>query len=271
MRQSNYILMQKILILFVVASALSSCSSDDNNDNPGSVIEKVAFYRDSPNERQWHIKNGLLTNITLSNGTVVEEFTYDSQNRVVKDVQFTNSSASETTIITYNPDSTIKTINGLSCTFNASTQVYAYTDASNFNVNCQVNSNKLAVNYLRTGTNAIEYHMTYTNGNMTSYQKLNSSTADIVKNFQFEGSVIVNPIYNAILPVLKLKSLIDPNFFIDGQSSKSIATGYEVVNSAFHFNYGFISENNLLQIGIEVLDSNNNAVDFYSFADYYYQ
>ena len=263
--------MQKIIILFVVATTLFSCSSDDNNANAGSVIEKVTFYRNSLNERQWHIENGLLTNITLSDGTIAEEFTYDSQNRVVKDVKYANGSVTESSIVAYNSNNTIKSINGSDYTFSNETSTYSHLDAGAFSIACQVNTQMLAINYTRTGTNAVEYHMTYTNGNMTSFQKSNSSTADIVKNFQFQGSAVVNPLYNAIISVLKLKSVTDPNFFIDGQSSKSIATGFDVVNSAYYFNYGFLSEDNLLQIGIEVLDSNNNAVDFYSFADYYYR
>ena len=93
--------MNKLIILFVLATTLLSCSSDDSNTNPDLVLQKVVFYDNSPNEKHWIINNNLLTTITLADGTVVEEFIYDAQNRVIKDTKYTNGVISETNIITY--------------------------------------------------------------------------------------------------------------------------------------------------------------------------
>lgn len=264
--------MHKILTLFVLATTLFSCSSDDSNAPVATVIEKVVFYKNSANEKHWNIENGLLTTITNADGTISEEFTYDAQNRVIRDVKYTNGIASETNTIDYNADNTIKTINSLPYTFNATTQTYDYTYGSNFTISCQVNSDKLAVNFVRTGFNPGEYHMTYANGNMTSFEKSTNETTVTLRNFHFDAGFGSNPIYAATLAVARVKSLTDPSFFIDCQASENLANGFDQGStSPFHFNFGQVPDTKLMQIGVEVLDSNNNAVDFYSFADYYYQ
>ena len=272
--------MNKILTLFVLAVTLFSCSSsDDNNVNTNSILQKVVFYRDSPNERHWNISNNLLTNITLEDGTLAEEFIYDSQNRLIRDVKYTNGVVTETVIISYNSDNTISSINNLPYTYNASTRTYAYSYGSDFTINCSVNQDMLAVDFIRTGTNDGEYHMTYSNGNMASFEKINSGSTEIIKNFHFDN-LLANPLYNAILAVARVKSLTDPNFFIDSVASTNIAGGHDKGPSdPNYYSYGYTSSitNNPthnskdFSIGIEVLDSGNNFVNYYSFADYYYQ
>lgn len=116
--------------------------------------------------------------------------------------------------------------------------------------------------------------MTYSNGNMTSFEKVNNNATDLVKNFRFDAMLGENPIYNSVLAVARVKSLTDPSFFFDSQASKDMANGYDKgTTDPFFYNYGTIPdvESKHLQVGIEVLDSNNNFVEFYSFADYYYQ
>jgi hypothetical protein len=262
--------MQKILLLFVLAATLFSCSSDDGENLP-LVLQKVVFYKGSANERHWNIENGLLANITRADGSVAEAFTYDSQNRVIKEVKYTNGVASETNIITYDSDNKINSINGLGYNFNAATQTYAYSYGSSFTISCEVNADLLATNFTRTGTNAGVYHMTYSNGNMTSFEKTANNTTD-TKNFHFDANFGTNPIYDAVLAVARVKSLTDPNFFIDCQVSKNMANGFDKGSvDPFYYNYGSVPERRLVKIGIEVLDANNNFVDFYSFADYHYQ
>ena len=272
--------MKKIIFLFILATTLFSCTDNDDTITNTSVLQKVVFYRDSPNERQWNISNDLLTNITLADGTIVEEFTYDSHNRVINDTKYTAGLVSEVTTITYNTDNTISTINGLACTFNAATRSYTYSYGSDFTINCEVNSNFLATNFVRTGTNAGEYHMIYASDNMTSFEKTSSGTSEILKNFHFDGGIIVaNPLYNAVLAVARVKSLTDPNFFIDSVASARIAGGFDRGPSdTNYYNFGYASSitspptHNIkdFSIGVEVLDSSNNYVNGYGFAEYYY-
>lgn len=264
--------MKKLFFLFVATAALCSCSSDNDTPATDLVLQKVVFYRNSANERQWNISDGLLKTITLADGTIVEKFTYDNFKRVIKDEKYTNGVVSKTNTITYNDDDTIKTIDGLPYFYNAATKTYTYSYGSNFTINCEVNAAMLAVNFIRGGVGASEYHMTYTNGDMTSFRKVNNGTADTVKNFHFDAAFGFNPMRDALMPVARVKSLTDPEFFVDCQTSKNLANGYDGgSNVPYHFNYGIIPSNKLTEIGIEVLDSNNNFVEFYSFADYHYQ
>ncbi|MCF6128296.1 membrane lipoprotein lipid attachment site-containing protein [Flavobacterium sp. AS60] len=272
--------MKKILFFFITAIALTSCSSESDTVVPPTTLQKVVFYSNTPNERQWNISDDLLRNITLADGTVVEEFIYDSHNRLVSDIKYTGGLVSETTTITYNADNTIQSINGLPYAYNSSTRTYTYSYGSSFTISCQVNSDFLVENFVRTGTDAGEYHMAYSSGDMTSFEKINSGSTEIIKNFHFDGLYGANPLYNAVLAVARVKSLTDPNFFIDGVASTSIAGGYDRGASDNHYySYGYSSStsNNPthndkdFSIGIEVLDNSMNTVGVYSFADYIYQ
>ena len=264
--------MKKFITLFISTLSLLSCSNESKDNINSKKIQKVVFYKNSSNARHWNFTNDLLKNITLADGTLAEEFIYDNKNRVVSNIIYTNGVATETNIITYNTDNTIKSINGLDYAFDTTTQTYTYSYSGTFTITCQVNSDKLAVNYTRTGSNAGEYHLVYTNGNMISFEKSTNGTTDLLKNFHFDGTYGNNPIADAVLPVARIKSLTDPSFFIDNHTSKEMPNGFDKgITSPYYFNYGLIPGTALSQIGIEVLDSNNNFVDFYSFADYYYQ
>lgn len=263
--------MKKLLVLFVLATTLFSCSSDDNTPT-NLVLQKVVFYNNSPNERQWNISNGLLTNITLADGTVVEEFIYDNFNRVVQDIKYSNGLVTETHAITYDDQDIIQSIDALPYTYNPSTKTYAYSYGSNFTILCKVNDDRLAVDFIRTGFMPSEYHMTYAEGDMTSYKKVMNGSTDMVKNFHFDAAFGSNPIYHAVLAVARVKTLTDPGFFVDCQASKNMANGFDGGSGVpYYFNYGIVPDARLMQVGIEVLDANNNAVDFYSFADYHYE
>ncbi|MGC4040364.1 MAG: hypothetical protein QM710_06155 [Flavobacterium sp.] len=265
--------MKKLLMLFVLAATLISCSNNDDNTNTEKVLQKVIFYKNSANEKHWNFSDGLLRNITLADGTIVEEFVYDNQNRVVSDIKYANGIDGESTSVTYNADNTIKSIDGLPYTYNAATRTYAYSYVSNFTINCKVNENGLALDFLREGVGAGEYHMTYSNGNMTSFEKVAGGSIEITKNFNFTGEYFgVNPIYSAVIAVARVKSLTDPSFFVDCQASKDIPNGFDKgASDPNHYNYGAVPDSNLYMVGVEVLDSSNNFVGYYSFADYYYR
>ncbi len=263
--------MKKLLILFVLVTTFFSCSSDDTSSTT-EVLQKVVFYYDSPNERHWNIVNDLLTNITLADGTVVEEFVYDSQNRLIRDIKYSSGLVIGTDIITYNADNTINTINGLPYTFDVATRTYAYSYGSSFTITSQVNSDFLVENFVRTGTDAGEYHMTYANGNMLSFEKATSGTTDVIKNFHFDGLYGVNPLHNAVIAVAKVKSLTDPGFFIESQVSANLANGFDKGSAdPNYYNYGCVFTDRYYQYGVEILDVSNNSIGYYTFATYYFE
>jgi hypothetical protein len=123
--------------------------------------------------------------------------------------------------------------------------------------------------------------MTYANGNMLSFEKINSGSTNLIKNFHFDdASYGVNPLCNAVLAVARVKSLTDPNFLIDGVASTRVAGGFDKGSvDPNYYHYGLASSTTTnpthnikdFSIGVEVLDSSNNAVAVYSFADYIYQ
>lgn len=265
--------MKNIFALLIIASTLFSCSSSD--DSPvvtSKVLQKVVFYKNSASERQWIISNNLLEEIHLADGTLAEDFIYDTQNRVVKDIIYNNGVVSRTIDITYNADGTIKTIDNLPYTYNAATRTYKYSYGSNFTIDCEVNEDRLAVNFVRNGFNPGEYHMAYSNGNMTSFQKITNGTTEVTKNFNYSSTLINNPITDAVMDVARVKSLTDPSFFIDCHASKGLPVGFDKGSAdTNYYNYGAVPGEMHYQVGIEVLDSSNNFVEFYPFADYYYQ
>lgn len=268
--------MKYSIVLLLAVFSLGSCSKDETSvPTTGSGnLQKVVFYHNGPNERHWIIENHLLTKIVLADGTLVEEFLYDNLNRVIKDKKYTDGILTSTDVITYRADNTINSINNLPYTFDAASHTYTYIYGSDFTINCEVNADQLALNYSRMGSNPSEYHITYTTGNMTSFAKVIDGATEEIKNFHFEAGLGSNPIYEEVLAVARVKSLTDPSFFIDGQASKNIADGFDKgTTEALHYNYGALPdiEGKLFQIGVEVLDSNNNSVGFYSFADYYYE
>jgi len=267
--------MKKSLFLLLSFFALVSCSKDDSSAPTFGTgpLEKVVFYRNSSNEIHWIFENKLLTKITLADGTLVEAFVYDALKRVIQDKKYTNGLLTGTDVITYNSDNTIKTINNLPYTFDAGTRTYTYTYGSDFTINCEVNKDFLAVNFTRLGSNPGEYHLTYVNDNMVNYQKISGGTTEEVKNYYFDAGFGGNPVYDMVLAVARVKSLTDPSFFSDCQVSKIVANGFDKGSShPLYYNYGVIPdiEGNLFQIGVEVQDSDDNNVAFYSFADYYY-
>src|SRR6478672_11329100 len=99
--------MKKIILLFVFAATLFSCSNNEDSVIPSTDLQKVVFYGGSQNERVWNINNYLLTDITLADGTLAEKFIYDSNNRVISDIKYSGGVISETTTISYNTDNTI--------------------------------------------------------------------------------------------------------------------------------------------------------------------
>lgn len=266
--------MKKLYFLFIAVIALTSCSTDNSNNDPvAPTIDKVIFYRNSPNARQWNFNNdNLLNDITLADGSLAEKFFYDSEGRVTRDVIYTDGVVTDSYDITYNTDDTINSINGLEYNYDAATRTYSYTYSGSFSLVCKVNADLLAVDYSRTDTNTQDYHFVYANGNMTSFEKSVNGTTAAVKNFRFTTPFGANPIANGILAVARVKSLLDPEFLTDSQVSETIPLGYDCgATDPYFYSYGFVPGDNYLSVGIEVLDSNNNDVTFIQYAEYYYQ
>lgn len=272
--------MEKSHLLLLLAFALFSCNNDEELttiDN-SAMLQKVIFYRNSSNENHWNFNNrGLLDKITEPDGTLIETFEYDSNNNVTKDTKYTNGVVSMTYNITYNSNNIITKINLTDYNYDANANKYSYSNSSQ-TFSCQLNESKLATNYSLiennpSGNTEVNYLMNYTSGNMNSFEKINNSVVAEFKEFTY-GSTTVggNPLLNATLPVLKVKSLIEPDFFSNAVSSKlPIETvSFGSTNPEIQ-NYGWLvnKDGRLSMQSVEVFNS-NSLVDSYIYADYYY-
>lgn len=267
--------MKKIIFLFVLATTLFSCSSDDSSSvgNP-NLLKRVDFYPNKPNETRWNFNNsGLLDNITKPDGTIVEKFVYDSNNNVIKDTKYNNGSIVADYVVTYDSANIITSINGVAYdyVYSAAGSRYSYANATE-NFSCEINNDMLLTNYNYTNSGIEKkYETVYTNGNMISFQRTNDGTLDLVRNYSF-GSNLDNPLQIACLGVMKLKSLTDPEFFMDGIFSQSVVSSSSFEGSTTHYNYGLLinSNNHLLQHDIEVYDG-DTFVEYINYSKYYYQ
>jgi hypothetical protein len=224
----QFIVMRKIITLFVIATTLFSCSSDDSTStiNP-NLIQRVDFYPGTSFEKRWLFNSdGLLTDITKADGTLLEKFIYDTDNNVVQYTKYEDGSATENYLITYNSSNKITDINGKLYNFSASENRYYYT-IGNESFSCELNAEGIATHYIyfidfpdEGDDIQTEFSFQYENGNLTSMTGFGNNMSDIEINFNY--GLVINPLKIATLPVLKIKSILDPHFFNAGISSNNI-------------------------------------------------
>jgi hypothetical protein len=275
----KFIVMKKIIFLFVLAATLFSCSSDENSSaGKSSLLKRVDFYPNKPNESRWNFNNlGLLDNITKQDGTLVEKFVYDSNNNVIKDTKYNNGSVVADYNVTYDSANIITSINGVTYdyVYSAAGFRYSYTNATE-NFSCEINNDMLLTKYSYSNADSPEkkYDAVYSNNNMISFQRTNNGTVDLVRNYSFGSDTgNGNPLRNACLGVMKLKSLTEPEFFMDGIFSKSVVLALSFgTGNSIHYAYGLLtnSANHLSQHDIEVFNG-VTFVEYINYSKYYYQ
>ena len=220
--------MKNLILLLILTTTLFSCSSDsvDSTTNQ-DVLQRVDFYPGTSFERRWNFNNdGLLTTITDVNGVLIEKFVYDSDNNVIQDIKYSSGSPTENYLITYNSSNKITNINSRSYNYSASENRYYYT-IGNESFSCELNADGLAKHYSDffdfpdTGDDVqTEFNFQYENGDLLNISGFGSNMSDVIINFNY--GTVVNPLKNATLPVFRIKSLIDPNFFNTGISSNNV-------------------------------------------------
>ena len=275
----QFIVMRKIITLFVIATTLFSCSIDDSSSVVNSsLLKRVDFYPNKPNESRWNFNNfGLLDNITKPDGTLVEKFVYDSNNNVIKDTKYNNGSIVVDYVVAYDSANIITSINGVAYDYvnSAAGFRYSYANATD-NFSCEINNDMLLTKYTYSNTVAPEkkYEAVYSNNNMISFERTNNGTVDLVRNYSFGSEAgNGNPLRTACLGVMKLKSLTEPEFFMEGIFSKSVVLALSFgTGNSIHYNYGLLnnSANHLSQHDIEVFDG-DTFVEYINYSKYYYQ
>ena len=200
-----------LLICFVVVCI--SCSSDSSSDslNP-NLLQRVDFYPGTTYERRWNFnEDGLLTSITKADGTVVENFTYDSLNRLISSTAVSNTGTTETHTFTYDSNDFVTTLDGVTINYDSSLDAYYTGDLNTAYRLTKLNNDKLlidgksvvidndesgisesqwlqmSVNY--SNNNIVSYFPYYENCNYLSYDDkvnpLQNATRIISKPFSF--------------------------------------------------------------------------------------
>lgn len=270
--------MKKYHLLLFLVFTLFSCSNNEESISSSSILlQKVVFYRNAPNENHWNFNNnGLLDNISKPDGTLIEKFIYDANNNVIQDDKYDNGILNMTYNIIYNSNNIITKINNVDYNYNASENKYYYTNGTQI-FNCQLNNDKLVTNYSLidnnpSGTVEDTYQMVYVNDNMTSFQKTTNSVITTLKGFSY-GNTIENPIRSGSLAVLKLKSLIEPDFFSNGVSSKlPIETSDFGSSNPITYNYGWLFTPDEKRISMQMIEVFNGStmINSFVYADYFY-
>ena len=269
--------MKKTIFFLIFAIALGSCNRDNSSSSTyAHLLQRVDFYPGTISEKRWLFNaDGLLKLITKANGTLVEKFTYDTNNNVIQNIKYENGLPVETNLITYNLSNKITVINGINYNYSASENRYYYSIGFN-DYNCILNSDFLVIesHLIYNGTaeiNHTDFYCEYILNNMISYNNLSIMVGEISTHYEFDNKI--NPLKNALLPVFRFKSLIDTEFFYGSFSSANNITSqyYFLTDSESHtYNYAYNS-NNLPQI--QTINNYSGGVFENSSvsAKYYYQ
>jgi len=223
--------MKKFLFLLFVTIVVTSCNDDSSNEiipiPSNGKLQRVDFLPGNPNETRWHFnEDGLLTSITKADGTLIETFAYDSNKNVIQNVKFTG-----TTSTTYN----ITYASGFIAEINGENYNYSYVDhkysfSSGFtSLECKLGSNdflKEAHSIYDDGVDFYEdeYYLGYdANGNLTHLFFHGPFIGNPENTYTYDTAHI-NPILEGISSIAKAKSIYDPLFFRDGNSSVNTVT-----------------------------------------------
>ncbi len=271
--------MKKIIFLFVLATTVLSCSSDDSSSNTNSnLLQRVDFYPGTSFEKRWLFNSdGLLTDITKADGTPLEKFTYDTDNNVVQYTKYENGSATENYLISYDSSNKITDINGKHYNYSASENRYYYT-IGNESFSCDLNTDGIATHYLdffdypNEGDDILtEFSFQYENGNLLSMSGLENTLSDVEVNFNYSN--VINPLKFATLPVLKIKSILEPIFFNSGISSNHTKEyeSYALGDPESHSFGILINPSNKIELLSQENYSNGVLESILTNSHYYYQ
>jgi hypothetical protein len=268
--------MKNLLLLVIASLAFLSCSNDDSGvvNSNSNKLQRVAFFPNTPNERQWNFnQDGFLISITKADGTIVERYLYDSNNKVTEII--TNENGTEASfVIQYDSNGTISKINTTDYSFNSNTRTYSYTNGDNY-FSCTINDDGFFTNLIignSSAQNTFEnnYQANYQNGSITNFSNNGTNVETLTKTFQ--NSTVKNPMFAGIKAVLKVKSLLDPTFFADGVSSKMIVENIALENQDKHIEAGLLlNRNNDVESVTWQFFEGNNFEDAQTFAQFYYQ
>lgn len=265
--------MKKLLVLLVVGLSCISCSNEENANATAPFLQKLITSHNTPAEKIWNFNaQGQLTSVTNAQGQTLETFGYDSMNNVVSYNQYTNGTTTASYQFTYNTNQVVTKINDIPVNFNTTTQTYSVV-LNGITKHVQLNNNLIAtaVQEQSTLNGTVSYSMMYENGNMTSYSKTSGTTVE-TKNFEYQTTTAAykTELLKLMLPVLRVKSFVDIDFFNYGFASDYVATTIDNGNPAqLRYNVGLTPGDRLLEFACEKFENGNlSTVEMYQ--QYYY-
>ena len=210
--------MKRFYFLFCFILMLISCTNDSTEteitSNP-NLLQRVDLYPGTLSEKRWNFNSdGLLKEITKADGTVVENFTYDSQNRLINSTSFSDVGFNETHIFTYDTNGFVITVDGENINYDSTLNAY-YTGSLNGTYRfTKLNSDKLLIDgrtvvveiedgipyesqwfqmsVIYSNNNVVSYFPNYENCNYLTYDTkvnpLKIGTLAIARAFSFVAS-----------------------------------------------------------------------------------
>lgn len=201
---------------------LTSCSNDSSSNEPNlNLLQRVDFYPGLTFERRWLFNtDGLLNEITKADGTIVQNFIYDSNNRLTSSTLFNDNGFNETHTFTYDNNDFVATVDGEIVNYDSSLGAYYTGDLNQGYRLTKINNEKLLVEgrsvFLdidETGTNEIrsaEISVNYLNNNV-----MNIYPNDSCNSFTYDSNS--NPLQNATLAICRAFSYIENSRWVNGQ------------------------------------------------------
>lgn len=229
--------MKKLCFFLFSVFAILSCSNDTTDQNPDNtnLLQRVDFHPGLTIERRWNFNtDGLLSSITKADGTVVQSFTYDANNRLISSTIFNEVGANQTYTFTYNNNDFVTSVNGQALTYDLGLDGYYIGDLSQNYRLTQINSEKLIV-YGKTAYSDFdengnpyeviwdEIFVNYTpNNNLVSF-----SPNDSCNTMTYDNAT--NPLRSATLAICRAFSFVENSPWINGH--------YNSVNNPLSHNY----------------------------------
>ncbi|WP_162127234.1 hypothetical protein [Flavobacterium phycosphaerae] len=225
--------MKKFLFLLFTTLVITSCSNDTSNEviptpTPSNgKLQRVDFLPGNPNERRWLFNTeGLLSAITKADGTLLETFAYDLNNELIQNVKYNGTNAT-----TYN----ISYESGFIAEINGENYNYSYVDhkysfSSGFtSLECKLGSNDFLKEAHSIYDDDVDFYEDQyfcgydANGNLIHLFFHGPFIGDPENTYSYDENHI-NPIREGISSIAKAKSIYDPWFLKDGNSSVNIMT-----------------------------------------------
>lgn len=272
--------MRKFILFFLTACTLISCSDDNNivaDDTP--KLQKVIF---NPNPsgayRIWNFNNdGLLSEITKGDETLLQNFTYDSNGRVISSTVYNLNNTTTTYNFTYNSDGSVATYNNIPLNFDNALDVYYFGDLNSSYRLFKLNSEGL-LTYIKSG--GVEIDETGTTPYVTNESYVNYTaenlTGQTFNNENFNGfghDDNINPMRRATIAAFKAFSVTDYN--MEWLNSFAISKN-NVIRKNYpseyyiHAEYEYVFNSNNMPVSatlnfyeMDNLDFSNTAILYY--------